>query len=246
MKLATCQLQDVQGDLRRSLAVIKNHTAAADAAGCDVVCFPECFLQGYTLDPAETKKRSIDISSPQFQSICNQLTNYKPTIILGLIERQAGRYFNTAVVVRHGELLGRYRKVHLFEKNFQPGHDYPTFSVGGATFGLNICYDARFPDGAEALAQQGAQVIFYLLNNRLPVKKADAYRTKHLSNLIARAQEAKCWVISSDVVASTKHHVAYGHTAVIDPDGKIVAKAAELTEAMLIVDLGKAKQLRVQ
>lgn len=150
-----------------------------------------------------------------------------------MVEEDAGKYFNTAVVVKNGKLLGRYRKVHLFEQNFELGSDYPVFAVDGLIFGVNICYDARFPEGAEALVRQGAQVIFYPLNNRLPTEKALKYRDKHLPNLIDRAKETGCWVVSSDVIAEDDKTIGYGCTAIVSPKGTVIKRAEELKEAVI-------------
>ncbi len=141
------------------------------------------------------------------KAILDQLADFKAAAILGLIEEDDGGYFNTAVVIQRGNLLGKYRKVHLFEENFKSGEEYPVFTAAGITFGINICYDARFTEGAAELAAQGARDIFYPLNNRLPTEKAMKYRDKHTPNLIDRAKEAGCWVISSDVVHESKDYI---------------------------------------
>ena len=152
-----------------------------------------------------------------------------------MIEEDDGKYFNTAIVIQNGRLLGKYRKVHLFEPNFQPGTEYPVFTVDGVTFGINICYDARFPEGAAELKRQGAQVIFYPLNNRLPTQKADNYRQKHVPNLVARAQETGCWIVSADVYDQEETMTGYGCTAIVNPNGEVVGRVPELSSGMVAV-----------
>jgi predicted amidohydrolase len=163
------------------------------------------------------------------------LADYNVTIILGLIEREDDSFYNTAAVISRGKLLGSYRKVHLFEENFQPGIVYPVFEVDGLTFGINICYDARFPEGAKEIAAKGARVIFYPLNNRLAKKKAVEYHGKHLPNLVERAHDTGCWIVSSDIIAQDSEFIAYGFTAIVDPNGNVIKRAPELRESMEIV-----------
>jgi predicted amidohydrolase len=236
-RIGTFQLQDVQGDVERSLKVIETALAEADDAGLSIVCFPECFLQGYTLDIDETKARALDLSSDAFSAILQRLAAYTPAFILGLIEQEGDHFYNTAAVIHEGRLLGKYRKIHLFEPNFTAGTESPVFSVGGLTFGINICYDARFADGAQALAEKGAQVIFYPLNNRLARDKAIGYREKHVSNLVSRAKETGCLVVSSDVVANNAKTLGYGCSAIVIPGGEIHARVPELTAGMVTVEL---------
>lgn len=228
IKVGAAQLPDTQGDLTASLDFIHHLLTLADSKGLSILCFPECFLQGYTLDKATTRERAITLASDQFSQILEQLSQHKAAAIIGLIERDGDDFYNTAVVVHKGELLGKYRKVHLFETNFKPGQEYPVFTVNGLTFGINICYDARFSEGAAELARQGAQVIFYPLNNRLPAEKAEKSKDMHLPNLIARAQETGRWVVSADVVGQDDDTTAYGFTAAVDPLGNVVGRAAEL------------------
>ena len=134
-------------------------------------------------------------------------------------------------------MLGVYRKVHLFERNFQPGETYPVFTVDGLKFGINICYDARFTEGATEFAAQGAQIIFYPLNNRLLSEKAANSRDKHIPNLVARAKESACWVVSSDVIAQDNTNTGYGCTVIVDPGGNVVSRIKELESGMVIIEL---------
>jgi 5-aminopentanamidase len=236
-KVGVVQAQDIQDDVEETLSVVRSRLKQADAEGLSVLCFPECFLQGYTQDIGDAKQRAMYVDSLEFREVLNTLKPYSTTAILGMIEEDAGSYFNTAVVIKDGKLLGKYRKIHLFEKNFEPGDDYPVFTVDGLTFGINICYDARFSEGAQKLAEKGARVIFYPLNNRLLTEKAIKYRDKHLLNLVARAKETGCWVVSSDVVAQDSETIGYGCTAIVSPKGATIERATELEEAMVSVQI---------
>ncbi|MDN5274705.1 MAG: Nitrilase/cyanide hydratase and apolipoprotein N-acyltransferase [Candidatus Saccharibacteria bacterium] len=236
VRIGTFQLHDIQGDMERSLKVIETCLSEADDAELSVVCFPECFLQGYTLDVDETKERAINLNSDTFHVILRRLAGYKSAFILGMIEQEGDSFYNTAVVVYGGRLVGRYRKVHLFEPNFTAGTEYPVFSIGDLTFGVNICYDARFPEGAVALAKKGAQAIFYPLNNRLSREKAIGYREKHSPHLIDRASDTGCWVVSSDVVADDAITLGYGCSVIVNAKGELQVRVPELTAGMVAVE----------
>lgn len=236
-KVGAVQPEDIQNDIPAALTVINDYMKRADEQNTDILCFPECFLQGYTLDIKGTEERALSLHSPQFEEILEQLSSYKATAILGLIEEDCGDYFNTAVVIQQGKLLGKYRKVHLFEENFKPGEEYPVFTVSSLTFGINICYDARFTEGAAELAAQAAKVVFYPLNNRLPTEKAMKYRDKHTPNLIDRAKESGCWIVSSDVVHESKEYIGYGCTAIISPEGEVVVEVPQLQPGLIVTRL---------
>jgi nitrilase len=82
------------------------------------------------------------------------------------------RIHNTSVVFnREGEEIARYRKIHLFDVTTPEGVSYResatvkagetvvTYDCEGVSIGCSICYDLRFPDLFQALAERGAQVI---------------------------------------------------------------------------------------
>jgi predicted amidohydrolase len=114
--------------------------------------FPECFLQGYLVESEHLSRYALDFTTTAFRKILDRLSPIRPTLVFGVIEQCGAAYFNTAVVVRHGALEGFYRKTHLVpgERLFQAGDAYPTFSLNGVTYGINICYDTNFPEAAKA------------------------------------------------------------------------------------------------
>jgi nitrilase len=91
-----------------------------------------------------------------------------------IMERIEGeeRIHNTSVVFnRQGEEIARYRKIHLFDVTTPDGAAYKesatvkagdhvvTYDCEGVTIGCSICYDLRFPDPFQALAEKGAEII---------------------------------------------------------------------------------------
>jgi predicted amidohydrolase len=231
-KIGAVQPPDIQNDIHAAVATITRFMAEADRQHVTLLCFPECFLQGYTLDETETKQRALSLESQEFKNILSQLSKYTVAIVLGIIEEDSGNHFNTAVVISGGKLVSKYRKVNLFETNFQAGNDHAVFTINGLPFGINICYDARFPEGATEMASKGAKVLFYLLSNRWPTAKAKKCRYKHIPNLVDRAIESGCWVVSSDITCSGAKTVAYGCGAVVNPEGDVVTRVPELTVGM--------------
>lgn len=235
--IAACQLTDVQDDNSKTIEAIAHYAAQADHKGVTVLCFPECYLQGYTRVNTLAGKRAIDISSEKFKSLLKRLSKYKTTIILGLIERSDSQLFNTAVVIKDGKFIGKYRKTHPNEDIFVAGNEYPAFSTDSLKFGINICNDANYPEAAAELLKAGPQVIFYPLNNRLATQTAEKWHDKHIKNLIDRANQTKCWIVSSDIIHKDDKSIGYGFTAIVSPEGEIVAQAEEFTEQMVTASI---------
>ena len=149
------------------------------------------------------------------------------------------RIHNTSVVFnREGEEIARYRKIHLFDVTTPDGADYresqtvsratrsSTYDCEGVTIGCSICYDLRFPDLFQALAEKGAQMI------ALPAAFTLQTGKDHWEVLLrARAIETETYVCASAqtgsfTVGNEQRHT-YGHSLVADPWGHVVAKASD-------------------
>jgi nitrilase len=167
------------------------------------------------------------------------------------------RIHNTSVVFnRQGEEVARYRKIHLFDvttpdgaayresKGVKPGDQVVTYDCEGVTVGCAICYDLRFPDLFQALAEKGAQMI------ALPAAFTLQTGKDHWEVLLrARAIETETYVCASAQTGSftvgNEQRATYGHSLVADPWGHVVAKASDgpgIVSARL--DMDQVKRVR--
>src|SRR5579871_4884201 len=151
----------------------------------------------------------------------------------------ADRIHNTTVAFnRSGEEIARYRKIHLFDvttpngqayhesETVKPGDAVVTYDCEGVTVGCSICYDLRFPDLFQALAEKGAEMI------ALPAAFTMQTGKDHWEVLLrARAIETETYVCASAQTGSftvgNESRQTYGHSLVADPWGHVVAKASD-------------------
>lgn len=111
------------------------------------------------------------IPGPSTSFYCELAKRLGVVIVASLFEKRApGLYHNTAVVIEsNGEIVGKYRKMHIpddpayYEKfYFTPGdlgfHPIQT-SVG--KLGVLVCWDQWYPEAARLMALQGAEIIIY-------------------------------------------------------------------------------------
>ena len=89
MKIAACQLPHVHNDIDRALELIGLQSTNAQRQGVELLCFPECFLQGYDLNPEHVATVALDLKSVEFARILDRLKAIGPVIVLGLTERDA-------------------------------------------------------------------------------------------------------------------------------------------------------------
>ena len=159
------------------------------------------------------------------------------------------RAYNTSVLLdEHGDVVGCYRKIHLFDVRLPDGREIyesktrrsgdraVVLEWAGIKFGLSICYDLRFPELYRALVMQGAQVLF------VPSCFTMITGKDHWEVLLrARAIENQAFVLAPNQIGARSGMVpAYGRSLAVDPWGNILAQAPDretLVSATLELDL---------
>ena len=240
VKVAACQMPDVCGDIDRALSLVESYAAGAEREDVRLVCFPEAFLQGYVVERKHVEASAIDLSSPEFARILDRLAPLRPLLVLGLFEREGGSFFNSAVVVDRGSLVGRYRKQHLIGKEkgiFLSGAESPVFGLGDLRFSINICYDLQFRACATEAAAAGATLLVCPANNMLGRARAEEWRDRHNEIRRERARESGLWLLTSDVTGVRGSRVSYGPTALINPSGVVVEQLPLMKVGTLLVDV---------
>jgi predicted amidohydrolase len=90
MRVATCQLPEVRGDVPRAVSLMSDYSLEAERRGADLVCFPECFLQGYDIHPEHIASAAEELGSPIVDDVLRSFISVQPVIVFGLIEKADG------------------------------------------------------------------------------------------------------------------------------------------------------------
>lgn len=240
LRIGACQPPEILADTEAALAWIEDFARQGAKQEVDLLLFPECFLQGYLFDPDHVSRHAMDFTSPAFTAVLRRLAPIEATVVVGVIETEQGRYFNTAAVITGGQLIGRYRKTRLMpgETIFEPGDVYPTFVQRGVRFGINICSDTQVPGPAAQVAAQGARVLLVAAQNMLRRPVAEEYKDLHHSMRADRARETGMWLVSSDVTGVRgDSRIAYGPTSVLSPGGEVVEQVPLMTTGIVVAEV---------
>jgi predicted amidohydrolase len=257
LPVAAVQMRAI-GDLAANLGVVRELVGKAAAGGASLVVLPECFsflgrAEGDKFAAAET----LDGNGPVLGTLRELATKHATWIIGGgtpeTVPGDPKRTYNTLVVVDpRGELVARYRKIHLFDVDIPPeaGTDEPSAArpraslgavlresdataagteavvadIAGVKVGLSICYDLRFPELYRTLVKdQGAEVVV------IPAAFTAHTGAAHWHVLMrARAIEDQVWIVAA--AQWGKHNdkrESYGHSLIVDPWGMIAGELPE-------------------
>jgi N-carbamoylputrescine amidase len=122
----------------------------AAAAGADLVCFPELNIPGYDISPG-ARLQAESIPGPTSRRLSEVAGDLNITLVAGLIEKDVGvgQVFAAQLVIVPGTAPQTYRKLHLPPPEigrYSAGDLVPLFTTKGWRFGVQLCYDAHFPE----------------------------------------------------------------------------------------------------
>lgn len=239
VRIAAAQAPEFHNDVPSALEFLNATSERATAQKVHLLAFPEGFLQGYIVQEPQAREVAIDLSSQRFSKLLKKFPISGPMLVIGVIEVAGGKLYNTAIVVKDQELIGRYRKRHLLpsEAAFTEGQTLPIFEVKGLKFCINICFDTNFPILAEQATLENVKLMVCCANNMLQHSTAEKYKWLHNSVRGQRCQETGLWLMSSDVTGEREGHLALGPTAVLNPNGCVEEQLPFGQIDLLVFDL---------
>jgi N-carbamoylputrescine amidase len=244
IRIAAVIFNSVVGQVERNLDRMLPWIEKARAEGANLICFPELNVTGYSSDPviqesAETIPGAISRQLEQMARDTNAV------LLAGMAEKDSsGRIFAGHLVVLPTGITGIYRKLHIAPPEagvFSPGQQVPLFNVLGVKLGIQLCYDAHFPELTTRMAVGGADIVFmpHASPRGTPQKKLDSWM-RHLS---ARAFDNGIYIVACNQVGKNQMGLGFPGLAVaIGPSGNILKDKTTDREGVLITDL-KAEEL---
>jgi predicted amidohydrolase len=236
MRLAVFQCPVMRDDPAGVTRHVARALAAAGGDSVDLAVFPETFLLGHAYDATVIAARA-DRAPAAIAAFCAAMKDVATTIVLGTFERCGPAIVNAALVIERGTIRGRYAKMHPNEPGVTAGDAVPIFAKNDMPFGINICADANHPGTAQRVADGGAMLIVYPLDNLLPFEVAERWRLRSVDNLVARARQTGCWIASADVVGKSGSARSFGCSAIVRPDGTIAARVPEGVAGVACYDI---------
>ncbi len=234
----------------------------AAGKGAQIISLQELFRTHYFPQIKTTRHFELAeaIPGPTTKIFSQLARKLKTALIIPIFEKHSEKvYYNTAVVINTGgELVGKYRKMHLpndpcfYEKfYFKKGNlKFESFKTKFGKIGILICWDQWFPEAARLVALSGAKILFYPTAIGWSSKEPKKTRTKEKNawEIIQRSHAIAngVYVAAVNRVGRENQLTFWGNSFVAGPFGEVVARASGNQEKVLIAecDLSRINQVR--
>ena len=234
-----------------------NKIKYAAKKGAKIICTSELFLFEYfcKVESHSNFKLAEKIPGETTDIFVKLAKELKIILIISLFEKKmSGLYYNTCITINDkGKIISKYRKMHIpddpgyYEKfYFTPGDlGFKSTKTKYGEIGSLICWDQWFPEAARLTALKGSEIIFYPTAIGWHPKEKKKYGKSQLESWLTIQ---KSHAIANGIFIAAINRVGlekkgnrkiefWGHTFVIDPSGKIIARLNSKKEGVLICEI---------
>jgi len=255
LRIALAQVDPTVGDLAGNIALVRGWSRKAAESQAHLVAFPELMVTGYPVEDLVFRESFVAASKAALETLATGLAEDGlggTVVLVGFLDADGparisadatpGRGPRNAMAVLHGgRVVATYFKQHLpnygvFDEDryFVPGDTLQVIRVGGVDIALTICEDIWQSGGPFQVAAQAKVGLVVNINGSPYELDKDDVR---LPLVARRAAEANATVAYVNMVGAQDELVFDGDSMVVSPTGELLARAAQFTEELLIVDV---------
>ena len=227
------------GDLEGNAARILDAYDRAEEAGADLVAFPELAVTGYPPEDLLLRPAFVAQAGEWLEKLASRTG--RAAAVIGYPQADRDLY-NAAAVCADGRVLGVYQK-HLLpnyavfdeQRYFTPGRvDGPLFVVAGTRVGVSVCEDVWDPSGPVLTQAAGGAELAVNIN----ASPYSAGRLREREAMLAtRAADASVPILYVNLVGGQDELVFDGGSLFFDETGRVLARARQFEEDLLLVDV---------
>lgn len=244
MKIAAVQMDVALGEVDRNVARMIERLREASLRGAGMAIFPECAVSGYCFARKdEALPFAQEIPGPATLALSAACRDLGMFAVFGMLERAGERLFNAAVLVGPDGVIGSYRKVplpYLGVDMFTTFGDRPfdVHAAGDVQIGMQICYDASFPEASRCQAILGADLIV------LPTNWPPGAECMASWAINTRALENAVYFAAVNRVGSERGFPFIGRSKICDPSGNTLAESTGTAEEILYAEIDPERARR--
>lgn len=249
MKIGLCQIM-IQKEMDKNIESASKHITNAYKQNAEVIILPEMFAIDYSLQNIKKYAQKLEAGEKLYDFLSEESRKYNITLIGGTVPELTDndKIFNTCPIFKNGELIAKYRKIHLFDVDIKDkitfkessvlsaGDTLTAFDLNDTKIGIAICYDIRFAEQAIKMADLGCEIIVYPTAFSLVTGPYHWELTAR-----SRALDSQSYVCAVCPARNMElDYKTYGHSIVCDPYGQIVFQMG-IEEETKIFEFNKDK-----
>jgi NAD+ synthetase len=254
MRIAIAQLDYTIGAFEGNLEAMTVAVERARREAIDLVIFTELATTGYPPGDLLERRDFVDRNLAQLERVA-RLSDDALGILVGFVDRNepgTGKgLFNAVALCHRGQVVDRYRKCLLptydvFDeaRYFESGADARPLRFKGVRIGVSVCEDVwadpdldghslYHRDPVLEQIHRGSQILVNLSASPFELGKAGERR-----ELVRRyAEDSGRFFVYANQVGGNDELVFDGHSMVFDGKGRVVARAWDFQEDLLIYDV---------
>ena len=237
LNVALAQVNLFVGDIQANTEkIIRTACYARDQLNADAVVFPELSVTAYPPEDLLLRADFIAAANQAVMEIASKTIAI--VVILGFPEAEGNKLFNSAAVLRNGNIDAKYRKnilpnygVFDEQRYFTAGKEACVFELKGVSVGLSICEDIWESGVVENARQAGAEILFNL--NASPFHAAKIHEREDVVR--QRVKATSMPVVYVNQVGGQDELVFDGASFVMNKQGEIVFRAKEFDEQVSVI-----------
>jgi NAD+ synthase (glutamine-hydrolysing) len=255
LRIALAQVDSTVGDLPGNADTVRAWSQRAAQAGAQLVAFPEMMLTGYPVEDLVFRESFVTASRDAVEQLARELAADglgELAVVVGYLDADGparlgadaapDRGPRDALALLHGgRVVASYFKHHLpnygvFDEDryFVSGDTLRVVRIGGVDVALTVCEDIWQDGGPFAVARDAHVGLVVNINASPYERNKDDVRRRLVAR---RAREAGAAVAYVNMVGGQDELVFDGDSIVMDPRGRLLARAPQFVEHLLVHDL---------
>jgi NAD+ synthase (glutamine-hydrolysing) len=238
IRLALAQVNLTVGDIKGNARKVLRWMDKAGRQGADLVAFPELTLAGYPAEDLLLKKRFLEDCRSALDRLAGKIRS--PVAVIGFPSLRDTTH-NSVAIIHGGRIACVCDKIELpnygvFDERryFSPGGRTCVAALNGVRIGISICEDIWLERVTAAQVGRGrARIILNVSCSPYHVGKGG----QREALMKARAAASNAYVAYLNLVGGQDELVFDGHSVVVDPTGRVLARGKQFDEDLVVADL---------
>jgi NAD+ synthase (glutamine-hydrolysing) len=244
VRIALAQLNLTVGDLDGNRRRIERAIEEAGRLGAGVLAAPELAVTGYPPEDLVLRPAFVRDNLAVLREIARAAMGL--AAVVGFVDREGDRLYNAAALLSEGRVQAVYHK-HVLpnygvfdeKRYFEPGEGIVLARLGEIEVGITICEDVWSAAGPHvACAAAGASIVVNI--NGSPYHRGKGGQRREL--LSSRARESRIALAYVNMVGGQDELVFDGQSCAFDEDGRLLARAAQFEEELLVFDIAPQRR----